>query len=143
MLGRVPITLIYIAGKLAGPNRMVKIPDYAPHIGLNPFMNEWKHYLSELLYNAVPIGRTQVVIVWAVLLAIALLTRRRDLRFAWFAGMTGVLPVIFINPRGLYALYLTLPAFYLFAAVSLVLLRDRIVDHGQACPPARHNWGCS
>ncbi len=127
----VPVTMIYIAGKLAGPNRIVNIPDYAPHIGLNPFMHGWTHYLSEFFYNVIPIGRTQVVLVWLVLLAIALMSRRRDLLFGWLAGMTGVLPVIFINPRGLYAVYITLPAFYMFAAVSLVVLRDRLVPKGK------------
>jgi hypothetical protein len=125
-----PVTMIYVAGKLTGPNRIVNIPDYAPHIGLNPFMNGWAHYLSELSYNAIQIGWIQVVIIWLAVLAIALITRRQDLVFGWFAGMTGVLPVIFINPRGLYVLYIVLPAFYLFAAVSLVVLRDRVVGWG-------------
>jgi hypothetical protein len=41
--------------------------------------------------------------------------------------MLGVLPVIFIEPRGLYATYAILPAWYLFGASSLILLRDLVI----------------
>jgi hypothetical protein len=46
---------------------------------------------------------------------------------AWFIMLVGTLPVIFITPRGFFAVYLTLPGWYIYAATLLVLTRDAIV----------------
>src|SRR5260370_19419853 len=63
----------------------------------------------------------------AALLIGAWLSRRRELIFACLAMGIGALPIIFIPPRGLYGIYLTLPAWYLFASFCLVMLRDRLI----------------
>ena len=65
------------------------------------------------------------------LLIVAFIARRRELIFAWVVILAGVLPVIFIEPRGMYAIYMTLPGWYLFAALSLVMLRDLLIRYLQ------------
>jgi hypothetical protein len=132
LLLTVPVTLAYILSRVTGPHRLVTNPAYYPNISFNAFMTGWKHYMYALFYAAIPFGRTHVVILWTALLLIALIARRRELIFAWLAIMIGVLPIIFIEPRGLYGIYMTLPAWYLFAAVSLTLLRDLLIRGSQA-----------
>jgi hypothetical protein len=132
----VPITIAYIMSRIAGPHRIVTNPAYYPHISFNAFMTGWKHYVNELFYNSISFGRTRVIILWIALLIIARIARRRELILAWIAIMAGVLPIIFIAPRGLYAIYMTLPSWYLFIAVSLVLLRDLLVRYSRALSSA-------
>ncbi len=124
LLMSIAVTAPYVAGKLAGSGHMTDNPAFRPDISWNALMNGWKHYLWELFYDHVTFGTAQVIVLWVALLILAVVSRRRELRFAWLAVMTGVLPVMFIAPRALYALYMALPAFYLFAGRVLVLLRD-------------------
>src|SRR5262245_21747526 len=127
LLVSVPVTAAYIVGRVTGPNRLVSNESYYPAISVRTFMTAWRHYLYAVFYTTVTFNNTKIVILWTAMLAIALLARRRELIFAWIAVVLGALPVIFIPPRGLYAIYLTLPAWYLFLAVCLTLLRDRFV----------------
>lgn len=129
LLLTVPVTAVYILSRVAGPHRITTNPAYYPHVTWNSFMTSWAHYVNNLFYNSIQFGRTRIIILWAVLLIVALAARRRELIFAWLAIMLGVLPVIFIEPRGLYAIYMTLPAWYLFAAVCLALLRDLLIRY--------------
>jgi len=61
------------------------------------------------------------------MLALAVYAKRREMIFAWVVAVGGALPVIFIPPRGFFAIYLTLPGWFLFAAAALVLLRDNLL----------------
>jgi hypothetical protein len=128
----VPVTVAYVLSRITGPHRVVTNPAYYPHISLNAFMTGWKHYVNELFYHSINFGRTRVIILWIALLIVARISRHRELTFAWVAIMAGVLPIIFIAPRGLYGIYMTLPAWYLFMAVTLMLLRDLLIRGSQA-----------
>jgi hypothetical protein len=123
----VPLTIVYIFSRIAGPNRMVTNAAYHPDVTMRAFMTGWEHYLYSLFYASVTFDSAKVLTLWAALLLIALIARRRELLFAWAIVMVGVLPVIFIAPRGFYAIYMTLPAWYLFLSVCLVQLRDFLV----------------
>ena len=96
--------------------------------GLVPWqtlMDGWKHYAFDLFYGAIQFTGLRVVLLWVVLLAIILAVRKRDL---WFAGcviLIGILPVVLIPERGFYAIYLTLPGWYLFGAQTLAAGRER------------------
>src|SRR5262245_12757227 len=124
LLLTIPVTIAYIVGRVTGPDPIVRNESYYPTVSLPVFMAAWKHYLYDLFYTTVDFSNIKIVVLWVAMLAIACITRRRELIFAWLMIMGGVLPVIFIPPRGLYAIYMTLPAWYLFLATSLVLLRD-------------------
>ena len=120
----VVVTAIYIIGKTHGPERMTGNAAYAPHIALRPFLNAWTHYLFDLFYGAISFNDFKVVLALLLPGAVALAARSRELLFAWLFIVIGVLPIIFIEPRGFFVMYMTLPGWYLFAAKSLVLLRD-------------------
>jgi hypothetical protein len=121
----IPITLSYIAYKTASAQRMTLIPDYQLHLSLRAFLAGWRHYLPDLFYGAVRFTDLKVVGLWAALLALAIIVRRRELLFAWCVTMIGALPFIFINPRGFYAMYMTLPGWYLYGGSLLTVLREK------------------
>jgi len=47
--------------------------------------------------------------------------RRRDKLFAWMDGCLAAMPVLVILPRSLYAFYVALPAWFLWAACFVTL----------------------
>ncbi len=118
-----PVTAGFIGSRITIPHPMITNPAYHPTISLHMFMSGWRHYLSVLFYQQFEVNSAKVVMFWAMPLVVAWIARRRELLVVWFLIFV-VLPVIFIEPRGLYAIYLILPACYLFAAVCLVLTRE-------------------
>jgi hypothetical protein len=122
------ITVVYVVLKLRGPHSMVANPAYTPHISLHIFMAGWKHYLNDLFYGATTFNSAKVVMLWAMLIGLAVLARRRELIFAWCVIFAGALPFIFIAPRGFFVVYLTLPGWYLYAGTSLVMVRDWLLE---------------
>ena len=125
----VPITFLFIILRTMGRNAMTGNPDYALHLTLHAFMAGWKHYLADLFYGAIRFNSFAVVLVLTLLLGLAALTRRRELVFAWCVITVGALPIIFISPRGLYAMYVALPGWYLYAGSLLVLARDGLLRY--------------
>jgi hypothetical protein len=123
----VPLTAAYAAMKVAGPHAMSVNPAYAPHLSLHVFLTAWRAYLGDLFYGAIAFNTFKVAAVWAILLVGALVGKRRELLFAWCMIMAGVLPFIFIAPRGFFVMYLTLPGWYLYAAVALMSARDFVM----------------
>ncbi|HTM49452.1 MAG TPA: hypothetical protein VL285_12245 [Bryobacteraceae bacterium] len=134
VIAAIPVTLAYIGSKVTGSNHIFANPAYRPHVTWNAFMTGWRHYLEPLFYNSLQFGRTRTIVLWIGLLILARLSRRRELLFAWGIIMAGVLPIIFIEPRGLYGIYLTLPAWYLFMATILTLARDQWVRRARSIP---------
>ena len=123
-----PLTGWYAAAKLTGPHAMTANPDYAPQFSAHAFFTGWRHYLDDLFYGAIPFNTTKIVVLFAVMLALAVYTKRREMLFGWVIAVAGALPVVFIPPRGFFAIYLTLPGWFLFAASTLTLLRDSLLD---------------
>ena len=123
----IPVTIAYILNKVTGPNRIVTNESYRPVFTVDSFTLGWKHYLYDLFYTTVTFTGATIVMLAAAMLIVAWISRRRELVFACLAIVAGALPIIFIPPRGLYGIYLTLPAWYLFASVCLVILRDRLI----------------
>jgi hypothetical protein len=118
----IPLTALYAARKVAGPHAMAANPDYAPHISLHAFLAAWKWYLGDLFYGVVAFNTMKLVLLWLLLAAFAAMVRRREVWLAWCVLMLGVLPFIFIAPRGFFVMYLVLPGWYLFAASVLLWL---------------------
>lgn len=118
------ITIAYVVAKTAGEHALAANPGYAPHLSLDQYLAGWKHYLDELFYGAVSFNTRKMVLLWLLMLGFAGLTRRRELLFAWCFIMAGVLPFIFIEPRGFYVMYMTLPGWYLYAGCTLTSIRD-------------------
>ena len=120
------LTVAYTMVKTGGPYAMTANPDYALRFTAHAFFSGWKHYLGDLFYGAIVFNTLKTVLLFAAMLALALYTRRREILFAWVVAVAGALPVIFIPPRGFFAIYLALPGWYLFAAGALVWARDGV-----------------
>ena len=130
------LTVAFILLKTVGQARVTANSDFLPNLSWQALMDGWKHYAFDLFYGAIPFTGLRVVLLWAVLLAIVLALRQRDLRFAACVILIGILPVVLIPERGFYAVYLTLPGWYLFAAQTLVSARERLLPAGPAARPA-------
>ena len=122
-----PVTAAYGIWKLAGPHRMTANPDYAPRFTVHAFFAGWRHYLPDLFYGAIAFNDAKVILLFAAMLALAVYARRREMLFGWVVAFAGALPVIFVPPRGMFVLYLTIPGWCLYTAGALVLLRDAVV----------------
>jgi hypothetical protein len=130
------VTVGFILLKTVGPGRVTANSDYLPKLSWQVLIDGWKHYAFDLFYGAIPFTGLRVVLLWAVLLAIVRALGKRDLLFAVGVIVIGILPVVLIAERGFYAVYLTLPGWYLFAAQTLVSTRDRLLPAGPATRPA-------
>jgi hypothetical protein len=130
------VTVGFILLKTVGPGRVTANSDYLPRLSWQVLIDGWKHYAFDLFYGVIPFTGLRVVLLWAVLLAIVRALRKRDLLFAACVILIGILPVVLIAERGFYAIYLTLPGWYLFAAQTLVSVRDRLLPAGPAARPA-------
>jgi Dolichyl-phosphate-mannose-protein mannosyltransferase len=96
----IPLTTLYAVRKVAGPYAMAANPDYAPHISLRVFLTAWKWYLGDLFYGVMAFNTTKLVLLWLLLAAVTAMVRRREVWFGWCWIILGVLPFIFIAPRG-------------------------------------------
>jgi hypothetical protein len=121
------ISAAFLAYKIAGPRRMLDNPDYRLTFTWSAFVENWQHYTFDLFYGRMTFTPLRIVLLWAILLAVAALLRRRVLLFAFAYLVIAMLPVAFIPPRGFFAIYLALPGWYLFIAAALVAARDRIM----------------
>ena len=121
----IPVTFAFVAYKTTGAHPMTLNPEYHPHFSARVFLAAWRHYLPDLFYGTIRFNDLRIVALWVFLLAFAAIVRRRDLIFAWSIAFFGALPFVFIAPRGFFAMYMTLPGWYLYAAVLLLLLRQQ------------------
>lgn len=122
-----PVSAVYAAAKVTGPNAMTGNPAYAPQFSVHAFFSGWIQYLNDLFYGAIAFNTVKVVLLFALLLWLALRLRRREMLFGWVMGFAGALPVIFLPRRGFFAVYVTLPGWYLYFASALAAARDGIV----------------
>jgi hypothetical protein len=118
---------LYTFRKIAGPQAMTANPDYALHISVHAFFAGWEHYLNQLFYGFITFNTSKTVLLFVAMLGLALTARRREMLFGWVMAMLGALPVVFISPRGLFALYPALPGWFLYAAAALVWARDGLL----------------
>jgi hypothetical protein len=120
------VSVLFVVWKVAGPGKMIENPDYRPHFTWSAFMGGWQHYCFDLFYGFVNFGAWKIVLLWGLLIAIAALVRRREVTFAVAFLFIGILPVAFLAPRGFFAIYLTLPGWYLFGAGLLAAGRRAV-----------------
>lgn len=125
--------LIYIPAKL-GPDGLTSAPAYVPHYNLHQYLMDTGYLLANLFYRTnhsvalgvTPFTQRQVELIFAALLAGAILLRSRAAWFGFLFFFIGLLPVSFVAPRLGFVLYLPLAGMALFAAVCLVRIKDEL-----------------
>src|ERR1035437_7712804 len=130
------LTAAFILYKTTGPARMTTNAAYLPSFSWQVLAANWRHYAYDLFYGAIQFTSLRIVLLWAVVLALVIVLRKRDLLFAACVILLGILPVVLIAERGFYAIYLTLPGWYLLAARSLTTARHRLLPRAGAAAPA-------
>ena len=101
---------------------------YRPEYTWARFSANWGGYWNHLLLGPDTGGNpTLAVAILAGLLLLGLALRSKPLVWGWVVLFSTVLPVIFVDQRGAYVLYLGMPGSVLYAATLIDLLQDRIV----------------
>jgi hypothetical protein len=113
------ITIVYLAGKMLGPNPLTENPLYQPHFTLDQYGINSAHYLLELFYLDQAPAPTAAIWVLASLVIAALLLRSRLMLFSALSIIVTQLPVSFIAPRGAFAIYIAF-GFWALYVVALI-----------------------
>jgi hypothetical protein len=120
------LTVIYIIGKLTGPDNLLADPRYALHISPVRFLKSFHLYLNPLLYQDHRFHDSNTIQLLLAMLLIAALLRSRVLLFAWCWLLLTVLPVSFVAHYAAFFLYLPMAGWALYAAALLVTLREAL-----------------
>ncbi len=104
-----------------GPSTM-NDPSFTPSYTLERFEHNGNGHLRHIFLLNQDITGHWPVYVFAALLFVAALLRSRVLVFAWVLLFFGILPVIFIPPRGGYVLYIAYFGWVLYAATLLGMM---------------------
>src|SRR5258706_498107 len=121
----IPLTAAYVYGKTVGPNALTLVPDYRPLFTWQRILEFQRGAVADMIYSNWPLGIRDLVIVWVVITAIAVLSKQRLLRFCWWWILLTPLPVMFVNRTG-PSLYVPLAGWAIFAAVVIAALINRI-----------------
>ncbi|HEY3439485.1 MAG TPA: hypothetical protein VGK29_01980 [Paludibaculum sp.] len=92
---------------------------------LETFWANWQHYQSMLFYQFRNWSPLATKITLAVCLLLPALLRRRESWFASAVALITPLPILFIEPRNLYAFYIPYFGFCLLAAAVLTKIAIR------------------
>ena len=113
------ITAAYVIGATRGPGSLADLPGYRPVISAASYVLQTRSYLNDLIYSENAFGNPRSVAALASLFAIAWLSRDRRLKYCCLFITIGVLPIAFITPRGLYAVYIPMVGLAIFVAILL------------------------
>jgi hypothetical protein len=92
---------------------------------LETFWDNWRHYQAMLFYRIPQWTSLATKLTLAVCLLLPALLRRRESWFACAVALITPLPILFIDPRSLYAFYIPYFGFCLLAASALSTLAIR------------------
>ena len=95
--------LIYIFGKLTGPESFLRVGEYRPHFSVRAYFESSAHFLGELSYDHLRLSPWQMAALLAGMLVVALVSRRRSLLWATGFVVVSVFPVAFILIRAGFA----------------------------------------
>jgi hypothetical protein len=119
------ITAAYAAGITRGPGSLANIPAYTMVFSATSYLEQTQSYLNDLIYSQNAFDSVRSLALLLVLFAAAWLSSDRRLKFCWLFITIGVLPIAFIPPRGIYAVYIPMVGLAIFAATLLVRVARR------------------
>jgi Dolichyl-phosphate-mannose-protein mannosyltransferase len=122
------ITLGFIFGRMIGPDSISAQGGYHVVPSAGEYLKQAASYFGELFYKMGWFSSTKALVLLLGLLVVALALRSRVLVFGWIMFTVGFLPMAFIPPRSLHAIYLPLTGLALYFAVLLVELRGRLLQ---------------
>lgn len=122
------LNVVYLAGKIYGPHGVTSVGGYKTTIRLATYLASVRHDLDEVFmtWGTTALREPNLLILISILILIAWRWRRPHFRFALLFWLVGVLPVSFIPPRSIYAIYIPLAGFNICAASLIVEARERL-----------------
>jgi hypothetical protein len=121
------MTAPYVFGKLSAESPFPGNEAYRPMIGAETYLNTYRYYLDIIFYQRPGwFTPARTAALFAAMVLIAALSRKKELRFSAAFVLFSVFPVIFIPPRGtVFVLYIPFLGWCVFAASLLLAIREK------------------
>ena len=119
------ITALAIFAKTSPSSSFAGNADYAVHFSLHQFLSNLRPNTAELLF--LPPGQMntiEVIAFFALIWAVAIISRQKHLLFTAALFTIAPLPAEFIHYRGFFVMYLAYPGAAIYAASVLVGARE-------------------
>ena len=118
------IAVAYTAAKSIGPGALAHAPGYRVTLTAAHALANARSYLDHIFYRYDGFTSAGAIALWLGMLAAAILSRSRPLRFAWAFLTFTIAPMLLVDPRGGSAIYICLFGWALYAAWVMVRLTD-------------------
>lgn len=136
------LTLIYVVGKMMGPDPISGWPGYKPVFTVGRFLDNNGHFAADILYLETALDKAGLLLLWAGIAYLVFRRRRLWMRWALALIIFGALPISFSPARG--AQCLPIPLFGFALVVSTVaadvirfLSREPLLGRRNLRAPAR------
>jgi Dolichyl-phosphate-mannose-protein mannosyltransferase len=130
------MAVIYVLGKLLGPETLAAMEAYRPVYTLDRFLATSRTYAGGL-FLAQPFDTAHTILFWAGLIAVAAVLRRKAMLFGAAFAFIAFLPLNFVPPRDSFVLYIPLVGFAIYAADLIVAALDFVAKVGRTPSSAR------
>ena len=132
------INLAFVWGKVYGANGIGRPSGYVTVVSPTSYIHSLQHDLNEVFftYGTSVLRDRNLVLFLLVVLSVAWCLKSASFRFSVLFWLIGVLPVAFIRPRGIYAIYIPLVGLAMCLAIVLVKGRDLFSSRIFRIPPA-------
>lgn len=114
------ISALFVLGRIFGKSDLLHNAAYRPVFTWTRFMETSRGFMGDLTGLDESFAAWWVLAIWAVMFAIAWLSRSKGMKLAWFFLMISPLPISFIQPRGAAQYYIPWFGWVLYAAIALV-----------------------
>ena len=121
------MTAAFIVGRIMDPQGLAQLGGYKMRVSLPVYLDAAGHFLNQLFYAGGYFDAKRTEAFLLALLLIAVLAGSRKLGFCWILFVVSILPVAFIEPRGLASAWIPFVGLVAYGAISLVALRDAVL----------------
>ncbi|MEO8026102.1 MAG: hypothetical protein ABI823_06495 [Bryobacteraceae bacterium] len=122
------LTLVYIYGKMTGPDSLSDMAAYHPTITLHAFLATARNHMKLMFYTDRFFSTAKVLGLWVLMPLAAWLLRSRILALLAAFAILSFLPVAFLPPREGFVMYMPLLWWSAYAALLLMELRRRYAE---------------
>ena len=118
------MTAAYVPGRVMAQGGIAAAPGYKMDVSPAAYLERTGFYLGELFYAPGWFDERRTLAFALLLLAGALWTRSRALTVCWILFFGGILPMAFIAPRGLTAVWIPAAGLLIYGAYCAARLRE-------------------
>jgi hypothetical protein len=123
------LCLWFVVGRVLADEPLLHHPGYAPHISATTYLQTYGGYAIQLLYRAAPLSNAAMVAMLAGAVALALVSRCKELMWSAAMMIVAPLPIAFIPARNGFAFVVPgLPCFLFVAAALMWIARRPVIQ---------------